>query len=423
MIKWFKTVGLIGLSGGCLMACAQEGPSKETPVVQETIKESEQRLSVMTTFYPMYAFTKEVAGDRADVAMLLDQQQDAHTFEPSAQDIARVSESDVLVYSSDEMEFWVPAMLETLEVDDLIVVEADEGIEAMYADDHEAAEIVSHDDHDHAHAHDSHAHHDDQAMADKLKGVQGHYHTGDVATLQVVIPEATEVIWETVDLSGEHTYRMAVDEVFEYSVAHGTVQVTARAIDATGNILDTLQITLHVDDHEVKDPHTWLDPVYAQAQVDTIKDALIQADPQGEAIYEKNAEAFKQQLKAVHEQYDDELSDATARNFVVQHGAFGHLADRYRLNQVAIGGLSTEVEPSLSRMAEVEQLVRQYDVPVIYYQKGSNSEIAQTIASETNTTIAELYDLEQLPDDVQAWGWGYTDVMTFNLEQLKKSIQ
>ncbi|PAE14629.1 Mn2+/Zn2+ ABC transporter substrate-binding protein, partial [Virgibacillus sp. 7505] len=92
-----------------------------------------------------------------------------------------------------------------------------------------------------------------------------------------------------------------------------------------------------IDDHESHDPHIWLDPVLAQEQVNIIRDALIEADPDGQAIYEENAEAFNKELQALHEDFQAALEDAESRVFVVQHQAFGYLAQRYQLEQVAIG--------------------------------------------------------------------------------------
>ena len=37
-----------------------------------------------------------------------------------------------------------------------------------------------------------------------------------------------------------------------------------------------------------KDPHLWLNPLLVKKQVETIRDALIKADPAGKSDYEKN---------------------------------------------------------------------------------------------------------------------------------------
>lgn len=165
-----------------------------------------------------------------------------------------------------------------------------------------------------------------------------------------------------------------------------------------------------------------LDPVLAQNQVNRIKDALIQADPEGEEYYEENAQVFNSELQKLNEEYESAFSSAENRVCVVQHQAFGYLAKRYDLEQLSVGGLSFEIEPSPSRIGEIAEIIKEYDLPVIYYQQGANSSIAQTVAQETKTDIEVLYDLEGITQEMQDEGADYLTLMRKNLEALKISI-
>lgn len=419
--QWMKYC-ISGVLGLTLVACGtSEQDNGETASTLETT--GDEPIEVMTTFYPMYEFAREVGGDRANVQMMLDAGEDAHTFEPSAQDVAKVSEADVFVYSSEEMEFWVPSLLESLENPNLTVTRAADGIDLHEHHDHEEdVHVHGEDEHHHDHEEHDHAHGEVAQGESGIVGVQGHYHTGDTATLKYEnkAVDAHELHWK-VTINGDVVDEVTTtsDESFEYTVTEDGATIDVEVHDATGEHVAEEKIQLHVDDHEAVDPHTWLDLVYAQEQVDVIKDAFIEADPAGEDIYEQNAQDFKAQLQALHEEYEEALKDAEHRNFVVQHEAFGHFAQRYNLNQIAIGGLSTEVEPSPSRIAEVGRIVEEYDVPVIYYQQGADSSIAQTVAEETGTEVAQLFDLEVLSDQADS----YLDAMKQNLEQLKLSIR
>lgn len=409
MLKQWMKYCISGVLGLTLVACGTgEQDNGETASTPKTT--GDEPIEVMTTFYPMYEFAREVGGDRANVQMMLDAGEDAHTFEPSAQDVAKVSEADVFVYSSEEMEFWVPSLLESVENPDLTVARAADGIDLYEHHDHEE------------HEEDDHAHGEVAQGESGIVGVQGHYHTGDTATLKYEnkAVDAQELHWK-VTVNGDVVEEVTTtsDESFEYTVTEDGATIDVEVHDATGEHVAEEKIQLHVDDHEAVDPHTWLDLVYAQEQVDVIKEAFVEADPAGEDIYEQNAQDFKAQLQALHEEYEEALKDAEHRNFVVQHEAFGHFAQRYNLNQIAIGGLSTEVEPSPSRIAEVGRIVEEYDVPVIYYQQGADSSIAQTVADETGTEVAQLFDLEVLSDQADS----YLDAMKQNLEQLKLSIR
>lgn len=379
----------------------------------------ETRISVVASFLPMYEFTKKVAGDRADVQLMVSEGQDAHHYEPSAQDVAVVNKADVFVYSSDEMEFWTKSLFKTIENDNLIIVRA--------------ADIDNQDNHvhiDEKHKENDHEDHSQTQAGEgvSIVGLADHYHTGDVVTLNAnILEEKNYEHWNWFVRSDSTQDWEAVPdqetERFEYKTSGDSFEVKAVLYDNDHNVYaESSAISVKIDNHEGKDPHIWLDPVLAQDQVLAIRNALMEADPNGKEIYEENAEAFVKELMALDNDYQAALKDAENRTFVVQHQAFGHLADRYHLEQIAIGGLSTELEPSPSRIAEISELVHKHNVPVIYYQQGASSAIAQTVATETGTETAVLYDLEVLSEELLANDLGYLEAMRLNLEALQASI-
>lgn len=323
---------LIVLAGFVLSACASSSGGD----TNSSSRNNEGVVDVMTSFYPMYEFTKQVAGDRANVDIMISGGEDSHSYEPSAQEVAHVSEADIFIYSSDQMEYWVSDMLETVENPSLNVVRTENALPE------EAMGIGAHEEHNHLHeGEEDHNNH---------RGVHsGHSHNG-------------------------------------------------------------------------QDPHTWIDPVYAQKQVDMIKDTLIEVDPTGEETYTQNADAFKKELQRLNEDFNASFSGAENKTFVTQHQAFGHLSERYNLNQESIGGLSTDIVPSPSEITDIIEQVKEYQVPVIYYQAGTNSSIAETVAAEAGIKIAPLYDLEKRTEEMEEQGYGYIEAMRKNLENLKLSM-
>ncbi|MCC5894282.1 MAG: zinc ABC transporter substrate-binding protein [Alkalibacterium sp.] len=404
--KHLKMVIPMLIVGLGLAACTNE----------ESENLSEGELSIVTSFYPVYDFTQRVAGDQADVTLMVGGGSDPHSYEPSAQDVAEINDADIFVYSSEEMEFWVPSLLDTIENDELGVVRTADGFDT---DSHFDAEG------DAGQETDSEV----ESVSDlpydaSVLGVAGHYHSGDTITLRAQHEDASEWQWYVKTSDGEWSLTEEVtDDRFEYQTTREDVFIQAVALDQEGNELAQSEAAhIHIDDHDGEDPHIWLDPVLAQDQVRMILEGLIEADPENEAYYTENAEAFISELEDLHADFDEAFRDAEDRTFVVQHQAFGYIASRYGLEQIAIGGLSTEVEPSPSRIAEINQLVEEYDVPVIYYQQGANSAIAQTVANETGTETAVLHDLESLSEELQAQDSGYIEAMRENLEALKLSI-
>lgn len=64
------------------------------------------KLNITASIYPIYDFTKEVAGDKANVKMLLSPGVDVHDYEPTPQDIISIEESDLFFYLGKDLEPW-----------------------------------------------------------------------------------------------------------------------------------------------------------------------------------------------------------------------------------------------------------------------------------------------------------------------------
>ena len=75
------------------------------------------KLKISTTFFPIYDFTRNIVGDEGDVSLVIGAGTEPHDYEPSAKEIAKISEADALVYDSEYMETWIPAVLKTIESD------------------------------------------------------------------------------------------------------------------------------------------------------------------------------------------------------------------------------------------------------------------------------------------------------------------
>lgn len=105
-------------------------------------------LSIVTTFYPMYEFTKEVVGDAGEVSLLIPAGTEPHDFEPSAKDMAKIMEADAFVYNSPSLETWVSSLTDTIDTEQTTIIEAAQEIELAESDE----------DHDHDHDETDHGH-------------------------------------------------------------------------------------------------------------------------------------------------------------------------------------------------------------------------------------------------------------------------
>jgi zinc transport system substrate-binding protein len=174
-------------------------------------------------------------------------------------------------------------------------------------------------------------------------------------------------------------------------------------------LLDTPGLALHPNG----DPHVWLDPLRYAKIVGRV----------GQALREPAAAArLQERLRALDREYAKGLAHCERHEIVTSHEAFGYLAERYGLEQVAITGLSPEVEPEPAKLQQVVELVRMRGVTTIYFETLVSPRIAETVARETGASTAVLDPIEGLTKDELAHGDDYFSLMRKNLRTLREGL-
>jgi len=173
---------------------------------------------------------------------------------------------------------------------------------------------------------------------------------------------------------------------------------------------------------ERMDPHVWLDPLLARRQVEAIRDALERSDPSGKAGYATNASAYGEKLAALDARFDAGLRDCARRDVVVSHAAFGYLARRYRLTQIAVTGLTPQAEPSPAALAAIVRTARERKVTAIFLEPLVSPRLAETLAREIGVRLLALNPVEGVTKQEAADGVGYLELMGKNLESLREGL-
>ena len=104
------------------------------------------KLQITATLFPQYDFVRQIGGDKVEVTLLLPAGQESHLYDPSPSDMAKISRSDLFIYTGDMMEGWAGD------------IAASVGGEVMVLDVSENIELFSNeeDEHEHAHSLDPH---------------------------------------------------------------------------------------------------------------------------------------------------------------------------------------------------------------------------------------------------------------------------
>jgi len=101
------------------------------------------KLQIVTTLFPQYDFAKQIAGDLADVRLLLVPGAESHSYEPTPQDMIAINEADLFIYTGEQMEAWVPTVLDSLEGDPM-VLDLSEGLDLHLAHENHDHDVDPH---------------------------------------------------------------------------------------------------------------------------------------------------------------------------------------------------------------------------------------------------------------------------------------
>lgn len=170
------------------------------------------------------------------------------------------------------------------------------------------------------------------------------------------------------------------------------------------------------------DPHIWLDPILAKEISRRIYDAVIIADSSNKSFYEKNLQDLEKKFDELDYRYSDILSKAIRKDIITSHAAFGYLAERYGLNQIAIKGLSPQEEPSPKKMAELVELCKKRDVKYIFFESLTSPKLSETLAREVGAQTLVLNPIGGLTKEDINTGEDYFSIMEKNLSNLKKAL-
>ena len=160
------------------------------------------------------------------------------------------------------------------------------------------------------------------------------------------------------------------------------------------DVLDGLEVR---DEGEI-DPHVWLDPLRLWQIAEATAGRLADEDPERADEYRNNLAGLRQDLFALDDELARGLSGCARNEFVTAHEAFGYLAARYDLTEVALSGLDPEAEPSPGRLAEVARVARDLDIDVIFYEELVSPATAEALAAELGVRTEILSPLESAPE-------------------------
>jgi len=270
------------------------------------------KLRIIASILPLMEFAKAVAGENAEVSLLLPPGAGVHTWQPRASDIIRMSEANLFVHVGGGLEPWVDDFLQSVSNKRLRVM----------------------------------------AVANYLP-LEKEKHAGE----------------------------------------------------------------------EVLDPHVWLDFGNDRTIVAHLAATLGEIDPARAASYSSAAAAYEEKLRQLDTLYAEGLKSCSSRSLLLAgHAAFGYLARRYHLEQIALTGLSPDAEPTPSAVVSMVEMARKQGIASVFMEARESPRLAELLAREIPAKIYVLNPGENLNKREWTSGITFIDLMRQNLENLRKGL-
>jgi zinc/manganese transport system substrate-binding protein len=172
------------------------------------------------------------------------------------------------------------------------------------------------------------------------------------------------------------------------------------------------------------DPHAWQSVRNAEIYVSNIRDGLVRVDPQGRAIYEANTAVYLAEL----DRLDADIRRAVAaipqqrRKVITTHEAFGYFAADYGIAFIAAQGVSSETDPSARDIARIIRIVREQNIPALFFENAADPRLIRRIAAETGVRIGGTLYADTL-SAAAGPAATYVDMMRHNIREIVEGVK
>ena len=374
IISLIVCVIMLAVLGGC-------GGQKQPEQKPET-KNEPKKLKIVTTIFPIYDWTSEILGSEAakvDLTMLLKSGVDMHSYQPTADDLVKLSSCDVLIYVGGESDKWIEDARKEAVNKNMVVLRLMDVLGDRLKQEETVEGMEAHHHHHHDHDKDGHKHDDH----DK----DGHKHDDHD--------------------KDEHKHHEETADHKHEEHSH----------DKDGH-----------EHHDEYDEHIWLSLKNAKVCVEAIAEALVRADAVHAQAYKDNAEAYRAKLDALDKEYEAVVAASPKKTLLFgDRFPFRYLVDDYGLKYyAAFPGCSAETEASFETIAFLSAKLDELKLPAILTIEGSSRKVAETILYNTPThdqKILVLDSMQSTVGDKAAYGQHYLEVMRKNLDVLKEALQ
>lgn len=162
-----------------------------------------------------------------------------------------------------------------------------------------------------------------------------------------------------------------------------------------GDAIDPIAPENHHDGSHIEtaDPHYWVSPKCAMKMAVSIRDFLVELDPENREEYNANFTILDGKIREVDSLAKGLSSSSSGKSFLIYHPNLGYLARDYGLKEIAIENEGKE--PSPLRLRELIDLAKADNHKVIMVQREYDTRNARAIADEAGARVIVIDPLSE----------------------------
>ena len=405
-----------------LTACTGNPEATEPAADSPTVK-------VVTTTNIVADWVENIGGEHVEVFSLLPIGVDPHSYQPGAQDVARIADADlVLSIGLGLEEAWLHDLVESAARDESSIVELAEIIDPIefgesHIEDVEIIEEISHVVHEVEEGEIS-----PEEGLEEIKEFPETIEGEEEGTAATTGEEEGEDHGdEEGEGEGDHhgeedeLAAMVLEIVNEVEEGHRDADEAIEAIEA---LVSEGEDAHEGHGHGTHDPHFWFDPIRVKTAVNEIASRLAALDPDRAESYVSNAEAYNGQLDELHTWTAEQVTvvSEARRLLITSHDSLGYFATLYGFDVVGVvlSG-TTEVEPSPEDLADLIEAAVENQVPAVFGETTVSERLANIVATESGAELVRLYSGSLDTGDTDAGT--YIGMVRTNVERIVAALQ
>ncbi len=345
-------------------------------------------------------WVENIGGEHVDVFSLVPPGVDPHSYQPGAQDVAKIADADIVLSVGLGLEeSWLHELIQNAARDPSAIVELAELIDPIeFAESHiEDVELIEDLMHIVHEVEDGEISPEEgleeiKELLANFEAEEGEHHGDEEGEEEEGEDHGDEDAMEEEDHGDEDEIpAMALAIIEEVEEGHMDAEEAIEAIEA---LTEEGEDAHEGHGHGLEDPHFWFDPIRVKTAVNDIASRLSVINPSQGDAFRANASAYNAKLDELHSWTEEQVSVVpdNRRLLITSHDSLGYFANLYDFEVIGVVlSITTEVEPSPEDLVHLIEEAIEYGVPAVFGETTVSERLARTVASESGAEFVSLY--------------------------------